>query len=56
MKKWCEVYVKKIDVDLEDMKYILKKVLVEKGDNILIDDLCPREYRLRKNIYEVIKI
>ena len=47
---------KKIDVDLEDMKYILKKVLVEKGDNILIDEIAPREYRLRKNIYELIKI
>ena len=47
---------KKIDVDLDTMKYILKKVLVEKGDNILIDDIAPREYRLRKNLYEVIKI
>ena len=52
MKSLC----KKIDVDLDTMKYILKKVLVAKGDNILIDDLCPREYRIRKNIYEVIKI
>lgn len=52
MKSLC----KKIDVDLDDMKYILKKVLVEKGDNILIDEIAPREYRLRKNIYEPIKI
>ena len=52
MKSLC----KKIDVDLDDMKYIIKKVLVEKGDNILIDEIADRQYRLRKNIYEVIKI
>ena len=52
MKSLC----KKIDVDLDDMKYVLKKVLVEKGDNILIDEIADKPYRLRKNIYEVIKI
>ena len=52
MKSLC----RKFDIDLADLKFIFKNLITEKGDNLLIDEVCDKEYRLRKNIYTPITL
>ena len=47
---------RKFDIDISDLKFIFKNLITEKGDSLLIDEVCNKEYRLRKNIYTPITL
>ena len=47
---------KKFNVKTPALKYIFNHVLETKFDSLVIDETRPEEYRLRKNIFEIIKL
>ena len=47
---------RKFNIKIQDFKHIFQYLLKEKWDSLCIDNSRPPEYRLRKNIYEIINI
>ena len=47
---------KKFNIKTQDLKYICNNILKDKHDCPCIDESRPEEFRLRKNVYELIKL
>ena len=47
---------RKFNLKVQDLKHMFNYMLTNKYDSLCIDESRPPEYRLRKNIYEVIKL
>ena len=47
---------KKFNIKTQDLKYICNNVLNNKHDCLCIDESRPEEFRLRNNVYELIKL
>ena len=47
---------KKFNIKTQDLKYICNNILKDKHDCLCIDESRPEEFRLRKNVYELIKL
>ena len=47
---------RKFNLKVQDLKHIFNYILKDKYDSLCVDETRPLEYRLRKNIYDVINI
>ena len=47
---------RKFNIKIQDLRHIFNYVLTNKYDSLCIDETRPVEYRLRKNIFEILKI
>ena len=48
--------VRKFNIKIQDLRHIFNYVLKDKYDSLCIDETRPSEYRLRKNVYEIISL
>ena len=47
---------RKFNIKIQDLRHIFNYVLTNKYDSLCIDETRPLEYRLRKNVFEILKI